>query len=160
MTEINNGGYMRWLRASLLLLLPCFVAFLGASQDVQHMQEEEEQLQNLSLTIKDRLLSLKEESLSMSQQLEELSRSLETSQSEQAVLAEELMKSSASLTSINEELISSYDSIALLEAKVRLRGRIALALGIIFFLMILAKAAGYVLYLKGISVPRWLDILL
>ena len=142
----------------LALLLALFLCPLF-SRDAQPLQEEEE-LILLSSSIKERLLSLKQESLYMKEQLETLSASLETSRSGQAILAEELMKSSASLTSINEELISSYDSIARLELQVKSRGRIALALGIVFGVMILLKVAGYMLYAKGVSVPRWLDILL
>ena len=70
------------------------------------------------------------------------------------------MRSSASLTSINEELLSSYESIAVLEAQVSFRGKIVSILGIVFLVMILAKIAGYILYAKGVHVPRWLDILL
>ena len=146
-------GFFAFAVCLCLSLLPLF------SQDAQALEDRQE-LQALSSNIKDRLLSLKQESLYMKEQLEMLSRSLETSQSEQAILAEQLTTSSASLTSINEELISCYDSIALLEMKVSLRGRVALILGIVFGVMILAKVAGYVLYAKGISVPRWLDILL
>ena len=157
---------MKWAKLAL------FGAFLTASfwgqsqeaaaalQDAPPQEEPHKELELLSSNIKDRLLSLKQESLYMKEQLETLSRSLETSQSEQAILAEQLTSSSASLTSINEELISSYESIALLERKVKARGRIVLALGIVFGVMILAKIAGYILYAKGVSVPRWLDILL
>ena len=123
-------------------------------------QAEEEELASLSSNIRDRLLYLRQESLSMREQLERLSASLETSQSEQAILAEQLTSSSASLTSINEELTSCYDNIAVLESSVRSRGRIVLVLGIVFSVMILAKLAGYILYAKGVHVPRWLDILL
>ena len=130
------------------------------SEDAQPHQEEHQELRILSSNIRDRLLSLKQESLSMKEQLEMLSASLESSQGAQAILAEQLTKSSASLTSINEELTSCYDSIAKLESKVKSRGRIVLALGIVFGAMILAKIAGYILYACGIKVPRWLDILL
>ena len=147
---------MKWLEISLLalaLLAPCY------SQDAPR-QEEHQELQILSSNIRDRLLSLRQESLSMKERLETLSASLESSQGAQAILAEQLTRSSASLTSINEELTSCYDSIAKLESKVKSRGRIVLVLGIVFGVMILAKIAGYILYAYGIKVPRWLDILL
>lgn len=150
---------MKWLgllcACLALCLAPCF------SQDAPHGEVTlEEGLETLSSTIKDRLLSLRQESLSMREQLETLSASLETSQSEQAILAEQLMSSSASLTSINEELMSSYNSIARLELKVKSRGRIVLVLGIVFGAMICLKILGYILYAKGIKVPRWIDILI
>ena len=146
----------------LLTLLPLLALALSLafSQDALQREAQGEQLQSLSLTIKDRLLSLRQESLYMSGRLEELSTSLETSQAEQAALAEELMKSSASLTSINEELMSSYESIERLQAQVKRRGRVVLVLGIIFGVMVLAKVAGYILYAYGVKLPRWLDILL
>ena len=148
---------MKWLGISLLalaLLAPCY------SQDAPPHQEEHQELRILSSNIRDRLLSLRQESLSMKERLETLSASLESSQGAQAILAEQLTRSSASLTSINEELTSCYDSIAKLESKVKSRGRIILVMGIVFGVMILAKIAGYVLYAYGIKVPRWLDILL
>ena len=148
---------MKWLKISLLalaLLAPCY------SQDAPPLEERKEELEILSSNIRGRLLSLKQESLSMKERLETLSASLESSQGAQAVLTEQLMSSSASLTSINEELMGCYDSIAKLEARVESRGRIVLVLGIVFGVMILAKIAGYILYAYGIKVPRWLDILL
>ena len=151
---------MKW--ASFAAFVCCLALSLAClcSQDAPQQEEPEQELQILSSTIRDRLQSLKQESLYMKEQLETLSKSLETSQAEQAALTERLMSSSASLTSISEELTSCYDSIERLESKVRSRGRIVLALGIVFGAMILAKIAGYVLYAKGIKVPRWLDILL
>ena len=148
---------MKWLKISLLalaLLAPCY------SQDALPLEGQQEELEILSSNIKGRLLSLKQESLSMKERLETLSASLESSQGAQAILTEQLMSSSASLTSINEELMGCYDSIAKLEARVESRGRIVLVLGIVFLVMVLAKIAGYILYAKGIKVPRWLDILL
>ena len=151
---------MKWARILALLALLCLAVSPCYSQDAQPLEEGQEELRILSSNIRDRLLSLKQESLYMKEQLEMLSRSLETSQAEQAILAERLTSSSASLTSISEELTSCYDSIERLESKVKSRGRIVLVLGIVFGVMILAKIAGYVLYAKGIKVPRWLDILL
>ena len=123
-------------------------------------QELEEELTGLSSSIKGRLLSLKEESLAMRERLETLSRDLERSRSEASALAEELMMSSASLMNINEELITSYDSIARLEERVRTRTRVVIAFGVVFAVMIVLKIAGYILYAKGVKVPRWLDILI
>ena len=156
---------MKWAK---LALFGAFLtaSFWGQSQEAAAAlqdappQEAHQELQILSSNIRDRLLSLKQESLYMKERLEMLSTSLETSQSEQAILAERLTSSSASLTSISEELTSCYDSIALLESKVKSRGKVVLILGIVFGVMILAKIAGYILYAKGIKVPRWLDILI
>ena len=147
------------LKAMVLFLL--FVLFSSLpvySQDVSQVNSQE--LTLLSSTIKDKLLSLRDDSNRLNLELETLSKSLENSQSEVAILSEELMKSSHSLTSINEELMNSYLSIELLQRKVKTRSLVVLILGIVFGVMIIAKIVGYVLYAKGVKVPRWLDILL
>lgn len=147
------------LKAMVLFLL--FVLFSSLpvySQDVSQVNSQE--LTLLSSTIKDKLLSLRDDSNRLNLELETLSKSLENSQSEVAILSEELMKSSHSLTNINEELMTSYISIELLQRKVKTRSLVVLILGIVFGVMIVAKIVGYVLYAKGVKVPRWLDILL
>ena len=152
---------MRCLSVLLLALAlapPC--SPLDAPQAPVEERPREQELEILSSNIRGKLLSLKQESLYMKEQLETLSASLESSQGAQAILTEQLMSSSASLTSINEELMTCYDSIARLERRVESRGRIVLILGIVFLVMVLAKIAGYILYARGIKVPRWLDILL
>ena len=146
------------LLLALALAPPCYSR--DAPQAPGEERPQEQELEILSSNIRGKLLSLKQESLYMKEQLETLSASLESSQGAQAILTEQLMSSSASLTSINEELMTCYDSIARLERRVESRGRIVLILGIVFLVMVLAKIAGYILYARGIKVPRWLDILL
>ena len=148
---------MRWKGFFTAFLFLSF--YFVFSQDAPP-QELEEELTGLSSNIKGKLLSLKEESLAMRERLETLSRDLEKSRSEASTLAEELMMSSASLMNINEELITSYDSIARLEERVRTRTRVVIAFGVVFAVMTALKIAGYILYAKGVKVPRWLDILI
>ena len=66
---------------------------------------------------------------------------------------ESLMNTTTCLNECSEKL-TSY------EMKLKTKNSILTVLIIILIIMILMKIAGYVLYAKGVKLPRWLDILL
>lgn len=114
---------------------------------------QQEELTNLSLSIKDRLLYLKQESAVMKTQLETLSKNLKASETERKALMEQSTKLSNSLMNINKQLSDCYNKIE--------RDKVVIKI-LLYILVIrtIAMIAGYVLYAKGIKLPRWLDILL
>lgn len=139
---------------SFCLLVPVF------AQDAQACQDKEQVLNQTSLLIKNKLQDLKTESDYMKQQLTELSASLKTSDLEQQRLKQQSMMLSASLTSINESLNNSYLTISKYEQKLKDKNRTLNILLIIVIIRICTTAIGYGFYIKGIKLPRWLDILL
>lgn len=139
---------------SFCLLLPVF------AQDAQACQDKEQVLNQTSLLIKNKLQDLKTESDYMKQQLTELSASLKTSDLEQQRLKQQSMMLSASLTSINESLNNSYLTISKYEQKIKDKNRTLNILLVIVIIRICTTVIGYGFYIKGIRLPRWLDILL
>ena len=139
---------------SFCLLVPVF------AQDAQACQDKEQVLNQTSLLIKNKLQDLKTESDYMKQQLTELSASLKTSDLEQQRLKQQSMMLSASLTSINESLNNSYLTISKYEQKLKYKNRTLNILIVIVIIRICTTAVGYGFYIKGIRLPRWLDILL
>ena len=139
---------------SFCLLVPVF------AQDAQACQDKEQVLNQTSLLIKNKLQDLKTESDYMKQQLTELSASLKTSDLEQQRLKQQSMMLSDSLTSINESLNNSYLTISKYEQKLKDKNRTLNILLIIVIIRICTTAIGYGFYIKGIKLPRWLDILL
>lgn len=139
---------------SFCLLVPVF------AQDAQACQDKEQVLNQTSLLIKNKLQDLKTESDYMKQQLTELSASLKTSDLEQQRLKQQSMMLSASLTSINESLNNSYLTISKYEQKLKYKNRTLNILLVIVIIRICTTAVGYGFYIKGIRLPRWLDILL
>lgn len=119
-----------------------------------------EELTAISSSIKDKLLYLKQESNSMKTQLEMLSKSLEQSENEQKILMEQLTSSSASLMTINEQLNDCLSTIEKQEQKLRTKSKCINVLFTIIIIRIILMIIGYILYIKGVSLPRWLDILL
>lgn len=147
------------LQSALLLLSFCFLLPVF-SQDAQAYQDKEQVLSQTSSLIKSKLQDLKTESEFMKQQLIELSASLKTSDLEQQKLKTQSMMLSASLTSINESLNSSYLTISKYEQKLKDKNRTLNILLAIVIIRICTTVVGYGFYLKGIRLPRWLDILL
>lgn len=143
----------------LLFLSFCLLVPVSA-QDAQAYPDKEQVLNQTSLLIKSKLQDLKTESDYMKQQLTELSASLKTSDLEQQRLKQQSMMLSASLTSINESLNNSYLTISKYEQKLKDKNKILNTLLIIVIIRICTTAVGYGFYIKGIRLPRWLDILL
>lgn len=140
---------------SFCLLLPVL------AQDAPACQDDKEQVLNqTSSLIKNKLQDLKTESDYMRQQLTELSASLKTSDLEQQRLKQQSTMLSNSLMSINESLNSSYQTITRYEQKLKDKNRTLNILLAIVIIRIVTTVIGYGFYLKGIRLPRWLDILL
>ena len=139
---------------SFCLLVPVF------AQDAQACQDKEQVLNQTSLLIKSKLQDLKTESDYMKQQLIELSASLKTSDLEQQRLKQQSMKLLSSLQTINESLNNSYLTISKYEQKLKDKNKTINILLIIVVIPICTTVIGYGFYIKGIRLPRWLDILL
>lgn len=135
-----------------LLLVPCFFF----SQDA----ELPEALTKTSSIIREKLIDLKIQSECMTLLLEELSHDLEASKSEASQWQERSEKLSASLTSISEQLTSSYETITRYEVRLQRMTTVATILISILALAVVLKALAFALMMKSVKVPRWLDILL
>ena len=134
-----------------MLYFSCFYA-----QDVSL----EEQLMTQSSTIKEKLIDLKVQSSNMTLLLEQLQKNLEDSKIEVKEWKETSTTLSNSLTNINKELQDSYKTITKLETKLKLYLKILLGMIIALVIMIVCKVIAFILYAKGLPLPRWLDILL
>ncbi len=149
--------------AGLLALCACV---LLQSQDLQWQSGSEDaraprkELSLLSSSIRDNLMKLRQESAIMSEELTRLRNELTISENERKALEEQSRKLSDSLTNINRQLNSSYETITRYEMQLRHKKKVLGALAAALLVMIAGKLAGYWLYAKGIRVPRWLDILL
>jgi hypothetical protein len=64
------------------------------------------------------------------------------------------------LESINEQLNSSHETIMRLQTQLEGRTKWVLLLGALCVLRLLLFVCGIILYIKGVKVPRWLDIIL
>jgi hypothetical protein len=64
------------------------------------------------------------------------------------------------LQSINEQLNSSHETITQLQIQLERRTKWIYLLGSLCVLRLLLFVLGIVLYIKGVKVPRWLDIIL
>lgn len=147
---------MRCVRKFLaVLLLLC--AACCFSQDAQ---VQEKGLTELSSAIRDRLTDLKKNSAIVTERLTMLSENLEFSQAEAQWWRERSTSLSSSLMTINEELSSSFETITRYEQQIKTKNKALTWLIIILLIMTAGKVAGYILYAKGIRLPRWLDILL
>lgn len=139
------------LYSVFMLYFSCFYA-----QDVSL----EEQLTTQSSTIKEKLIDLKVQSSNMTLLLEQLQKNLEDSKIEVKEWKETSTTLSNSLTTINKELQDSYKTITKLETKLKLYLKILLGMIIALIIMIVCKVIAFILYAKGLPLPRWLDILL
>ena len=137
----------------MVLFLLCSLSCAGA-------QEQEKSLRELSWSISERLTDLKKNSALVTERLMVLSESLEQSQREAAQWREQSTSLSVSLASINDELTSCYSTITEYEAELRRRARTLWILTAVVAARIVMMIAGFVLYAKGVRLPRWLDILL
>jgi uncharacterized phage infection (PIP) family protein YhgE len=152
---------MRWRDVIVVFLLSC------AGLYWVHAQPVDPELTNLSSTINAKLLNLKQEIgtlndslLYTTAQLCTLSESYKMSLNEQEEWKARSMSLSASLTSISEELTNSHELITKYKAQVATRGKIVLVLLIVLVIRVVGMITGYILYAKGIKLPRWIDILL
>lgn len=150
------------------VLLPLLLAFFLPlyAQDALPAPAPEE-MRALSSVIRDKLTNLRTESLITNELLIELQNSLtqtseelRLSESERKELETQREKLSVSLTSIQQQLNGSLDTIIVYEYRLKKQARLLLILTGILVTRILAMLAGFFLYAKGVRLPRWLDILL
>ena len=141
----------------IVLLLCCACSFVCA-QDAQVNLEQE--LTATSSSISANLMSLKVQSETMKQLLMIQSERLERYEIDQKIWEQQSMELSSSLDSINNSLNSSYETITRYETKLKVQCRVLAVLLIAIVVRIISMLVGYILYIRGIKVPRWLDILL
>lgn len=147
-------------RLALSVLLSVFVIVcVGA-------QQPKEELNNLSLSINEELVNLRQEINSLNNdltrsigQLNALSSSLKMSNEERELWKTKSTELSTSLENINVSLNNSYGKITELKTRLSVHKRVTTALGIIFGVLIILKVVGFILYAKGIKLPRWIDII-
>lgn len=146
----------------LLLVLFCFtLPFVSLAQSSQDVPPQESiPLTEISSHIKQKLQDLKTQSQVINVRLDILSKNLETSEKERLELKEQSTKLSVSLMNINEELTRCYGDIERYKNTLEERTAILTCLAIFMVIRLVAVLIGYILYFKGIKVPRWLDILL
>lgn len=130
-------------------------------------QQTEPSLTTLSSSIADNLQYLKTESKNMVNQLQQYEIDLqqwqevfERSEKERQAFASQSKKLSCSLMSINEQLNSCYTTMAVYETKLHQCMRVIVVLLTVLSIRLVLVAIGFVLYAKGIVLPRWVDILL
>ena len=119
-----------------------------------------EQLQETSLSIRNKLIDLKKNSAIVTEQLIALSENLQQSQQEAKQWKETSIQLSDSLMSINEQLNGCYSTIEAQTLKLHTRTKVITILLIILIVRTCLMICGYIIYAKGIRLPRWLDILL
>lgn len=130
-------------------------------------QQTEPSLTALSSSIADNLQYLKTESKNMVNQLQEYelvlqqsAKKLEEFEKERQALVSQSKTLSSYLMSINEQLNDCYKTMTVYETKLQQRMRIIVALLTILLIRFVLVIIGFVLYAKGIVLPRWVDILL
>lgn len=144
-----------------------FFSLLLCAVCMFHVQAQTQELDQLSLSISKELQSLKNETstlkndlLNMTESLQTQSNLLKLSENELEIWKARSIGLSDSLKNINDLLNKSFETIAIYRHKLVHRMKIITVLMTIIVLMIIAKIIGYVLYAKGIKLPRWLDILM
>lgn len=153
------------MKKSFVLFLLSYILLSHVfSQDAS---QQEYQLTKTSYIISEKLVNLKQQSDSMSRELQLLTNRLETtsnllkiSESERKQLELQSTNLSNSLQNINAELNSCYETITRYETKLKILIKVVTILLSVIAIRLLGMVAGYILYAKGIKLPRWLDILL
>lgn len=130
-------------------------------------QQTEPSLTALSSSIADNLQYLKTESRNMVNQLQtyelalqQSTKKLEEFEKERQALVSQSKTLSSYLMNINEQLNDCYKTMTVYETKLQQRMRIIVALLTILSIRFVLVIIGFVLYAKGIVLPRWVDILL
>ena len=144
---------MKWVKRLFLFCALLVVCLLVAPAQAKELTAK-------SLTIKEKLIDLKTNSAIVTEQLKTLSEDLTLSQNEASQWKERSMNLLNSLTSINEELNSCCMTITKQSLELKIKSRIINVLLAILILRTVGMIAGYIIYAKGIKLPRWLDILL
>lgn len=144
------------LYARLLLLLFCLLLFCHHAV----AQEQSETIQTLSSQIKEQFSDLKQQRRNLEDYILVLQSELEVSEMKQVELATALTDLNISSTNMIEKLSNYSQKLIEYEYKLAQRAKAIAWLLIILVIRLAGMVAGYVLYAKGIKLPRWLDILL
>ena len=150
---------VKLLFVSVLFVALCFTAVAqttGQEALTELSSNISEELQNL----RQEITSFKEDSIRMVEQLNTSHELLKVTSEERDKWKTESNALSTSITNINDKLNSSYERIIKLEIQKTRQTKALIRLSILLIILIAMKIAGYVLYAKGIKLPRWLDILL
>ncbi len=149
----------------LLYFLPCLVLLLCFQS--YRAQAQTPELDNLFSTALGKLENSANKIDSLQNELSE-SRSyignLETLSSgqKQTLLRQQetLERQSNSLQNINRELTATSQELMVYQMKLRGAIKWAAVLAGILIARLVSMIAGYILYARGVKLPRWLDILL
>jgi peptidoglycan hydrolase CwlO-like protein len=127
----------------------------------------QDKLTQLSLNINEKLVNLKQEMLSLQDDListqvllQRANSDLALSQTEREEQEAQLTKLYNSLESINEKLSDAYKTIDNYKNRLDIVQFWLMVGAIIIAIRIVSMIIGYILYFKGIRLPRWVDILL
>ncbi len=122
--------------------------------------DTETDLRHLSSSIAGNLQSLRLESELMVSQLTRLHETLSQSETERLRLEAQSRRLSSSLTLINRQLSDCYSTITAYEERLAARGKALAVMLAVLAARLVGMVAGYILYARGVRLPRWLDILL
>lgn len=143
----------------IYLLLTCLPLYCLDSSDATTAEYAQE--------INDNLASLRRESEIMERRFNDMSIKGGYSDEDRAFLNMRMMGLMNSLRNTTEQLehafliIKDYESSVLeLEHKTKSRGRLLSILVYVVVIRILLVLVGWVLYLKRIQLPRWMDLLM
>jgi len=120
----------------------------------------QEELTDRYLSIRDKLISLKANSELVTEQLMQVSENLKLSQKEAEEWKQTSTTLSENLMSINEQLNDSYETIEVQKQELSHKNKVLTVLIVILAIRIMGMITGYIIYAKGVKLPRWLDILL
>lgn len=144
----------------LVLCIACLVPAVAQTTSQEALTELSSNISEELQNLKREITSFKEDSTLMTSQLKEAYENLKLSENEREKWENESTALSISIMNISDKLNSSYERITILEAQKTRQTKALAWLSLILLLLIIMKLVGYVLYAKGIKLPRWLDILL
>ena len=143
-------------------VLFCFVLCSGlfCARYAHAEHREKSQVAKLSESIRGQFSELRTQRLLLENSITELQGELTLSETKRQELETKLSGLNTASRNMTD-LLESY-SKRLTEYEIRLNSRARLIAFLIAILVarVLAMGAGYVLYAKGVRLPRWLDILL
>ena len=142
-----------WKKLFVLFLVTCLLWQVHASP-------VDDMLQETSSSIREKLTDLKKSSEIVTEQLTLLSESLQQSQIEAAEWKEQSTTLSNSLMSMTEQLDDCYSVIQEKTLQLQQAIEVCAILITLLIIRIICMVIGFWLYIKGVKLPRWLDILL
>jgi septal ring factor EnvC (AmiA/AmiB activator) len=146
---------------SSVLLLCASALLLFCSQDAQaSLKPLERNIRAGLQSLKTDLLTIQDGLNSTAASLRTANANLELSESEREKQALQLTALSSSLENTLTQLNKSYKDTQALREQVTQERKMNLLFTVVLFGMVILKILGYILYAKGVKLPRWLDILL